>query len=118
MDALADDTPDGDADDGGSHDKDKEAIANRWRTEIERAESDKIMTRWNERAKKVVDLYADRSETSRSDTKRRYAILYSNISTLQPAVYSRMPQPSVGRRFKDNDPVGRTASEMVERCVA
>lgn len=114
MNELADDT----AEDGTTRDKGKEGIADRWRTEIERAESDKTMTRWNERAKKVVDLYADRSETSRSETKRRYAILYSNISTLQPAVYSRMPQPSVGRRFKDNDPVGRTASEMVERCVA
>jgi hypothetical protein len=45
------------------------------------------------------------------------SLLWSNISVLQPAICARMPQPNVTRRFKDNDPVARVASEMVERAI-
>jgi len=44
--------------------------------------------------------------------------LWSNVQTLQPAVYQRMPHPVVSRRFSDEDSVARVASELLERCIS
>jgi len=46
-----------------------------------------------------------------------FNILYSNTETLLPAVYSNVPIPVVQRRFKDEDPVGKYASEASQRCL-
>ena len=47
----------------------------------------------------------------------RFNILWSNVQTLIPAVYARMPKADVSRRFGDNDPVGRVASLLIERAL-
>ena len=46
-----------------------------------------------------------------------FNILYSNTETLLPAVYSNVPIPVVQRRFKDEDPIGKYASEASQRCL-
>lgn len=69
-----------------------------------------------ERGKKVLKLYKD--STNEGGKKKRFNVLWSNVQTLQPALYARDPQPIAERRFKDADPVGRTASEVLERCLS
>ena len=49
--------------------------------------------------------------------RRRFAILWSNVSTLQPAIYAKQPKPMVDRRYRDEDPVGKVASEVLERAL-
>jgi len=49
--------------------------------------------------------------------RRRFAILWSNVSTLQPAIYAKQPVPMVDRRYRDEDPVGKVASEVLERAL-
>jgi hypothetical protein len=49
--------------------------------------------------------------------RRRFAILWSNVSTLQPAIYALQPKPMVDRRYRDEDPVGKVASEVLERAL-
>jgi hypothetical protein len=49
--------------------------------------------------------------------RRRFAILWSNVSTLQPAIYASQPKPMVDRRYRDEDPVGKVASEVLERAL-
>lgn len=71
---------------------------------------------WETRAKKIVKLYKD-ADNNRG-TKKRFNVLWSNVQTLKPALYARDPQPVAERRFKDADPVGRLASEVLERCLA
>lgn len=71
---------------------------------------------WCTRGKKVVKLYKD-SDNERG-LKKRFNVLWSNVQTLLPALYARDPQPWVERRFKDVDPVGRVASEVIERCLS
>jgi hypothetical protein len=44
-------------------------------------------------------------------------MLWSNTQTVLPAIYSRPPEPVVSRRHKDEDPVGRLASEVLERSL-
>ena len=89
-------------------------VVRRWLREIDLAAKDPAMTRWRERARAISDRY--RHEASREDGTRRFAMLWSNIETLKPAVYARAPKAEISRRFKDADPVGRIASEMLERA--
>lgn len=49
--------------------------------------------------------------------RRRFAILWSNVSTLQPAIYAKQPTPIVDRRYRDEDPVGKIASDVLERAL-
>ena len=44
-------------------------------------------------------------------------MLWANVQTLKAATFSRMPKPDISRRFKDNDPVGRVASMILERAM-
>jgi len=46
-----------------------------------------------------------------------FNILYSNTDTLLPALYSNTPRPVVQRRFKNDDPVGKAASDASIRML-
>ena len=71
---------------------------------------------WESRAEKITKRYRD--DRREGDTSQsRFNILWSNIQTLLPATFSRLPQPDVSRRFRDNDPVGRVASLILERAL-
>ena len=45
-----------------------------------------------------------------------YNVLWSNIQTMKPALFSRAPRILAQRRHKDRDPAGRLASEVIERA--
>ena len=73
---------------------------------------------WEGRVEKIIKRYRDDRVTMGGDTSQaRFNILWSNIQTLIPATFSRLPQPDVSRRFRDNDPVGRVASLILERAL-
>ena len=86
-----------------------------WKAALEKAE--KAEESWRARAEKIVKLYRNQESIS-STTHRRFAMLWANTEVLRPSVYDRSPQPVVTRRFKDRDPVGREASEMLERVLS
>lgn len=46
-----------------------------------------------------------------------FNILFSNTETLLPALFSSQPRPIVQRRFKDDDPLGKMASEAGKRSL-
>lgn len=72
---------------------------------------------WEGRVKKITDKYTDHQVARRPDNAgARFNILWSNVQTLSAATYSRTPQPDVSRRFKDQDPVGRVAGNILERA--
>jgi hypothetical protein len=73
-------------------------------------------SKWESRVEKILKRYRDERNTT-SDNRARFNILWSNVQTLTPATFSRIPQPDVSRRFKDNDPVGRVASLILERAL-
>jgi hypothetical protein len=93
---------------------DRVGLARRWQTELELAE--KECRTWVERGRKIVKRYRDERDAT-EDGSKRFNILWSNIQTLRPAVYSKKPKPEVARRFKDQDQVGRVASLILERCL-
>lgn len=114
-DANADITADIEGATGENSDAAKEA--RRWIAEIDRAE--KWREPYRKRAKLITRLYRNQQadEQGRDSNRRKFALLWSNIQTLGPAVYARPPQCVVTRRYKDADPVGRYASEVLERGV-
>lgn len=87
----------------------------KWLSEIERAQNTTAMKRWSDRCKKIRDKY--RYESSRSAKVRQYQMLWSNMETMKPSVYTKPPQGVVQQRWKDRDPVASKATELLERGI-
>ena len=80
------------------------------------AQYERTFKEWEGRADKIVKRYRDESR-SRNNPQAKFNILWSNVQTITPAVFARLPRPDVTRRFRDNDPIGRVASMMLERAL-
>jgi hypothetical protein len=84
-----------------------------WLAEIARAQ--KSMQTWTERCEKIRKKY--RYEASLNAKTRQYQMLWSNMETMKPSVYTKPPKGIVQQRWKDRDPVSRDACELLERGV-
>ena len=82
---------------------------------------------WWDTCDRIVERYRDErgrhhgvghrtSEGGRIQTKR-FNVLWSNVQTLFPALYTDPPPPVVSRRYKDDDPLARLSVEISERCL-
>ena len=71
---------------------------------------------WQNRAERIVKRYRDDTRYQ-NNPNARFNILWSNVQTITPAIFARLPRPDVSRRFRDNDPIGRVASMMLERAL-
>ncbi len=87
-----------------------------WKGELET--SARYFQNWRTRCERIEKIYLQQDSAQQTTAKRNFAMLWANISVLQPAVYAGSPKPAVDRRFKDSDPVARTASEMLERNLS
>jgi len=85
--------------------------------EIQERIAEKEERPWIKRAREIVKRYRDERPQGGPRTSR-FNILWSNVQTLQPTLYSRTPRPDVERRFHDQDPAGRLAAILIERCLA
>ena len=90
----------------------------RWLLELSLA--DKEEKEWRKTAERIEKRYrgdgrptVDGKTTSRNE----FNILWSNTETLSPALYNSTPTPDVRRRFRDKDPVGKAAAELLERSL-
>jgi len=72
---------------------------------------------WERRAAKIVRRYRDDNRGQTGNEPARFNVLWSNVQTLVPAVYSKLPAADVSRRFGDNDQVGRVAALLIERAL-
>lgn len=84
-----------------------------WDKEIGRAE--RYFEKWWKAADKLMRLY--RKQAGQDSGKRSFSMLWANTEVLKPSIYAQAPVPQVSRRFKDKDPVGRTAAELLERSA-
>lgn len=99
-----------------SQDTEEGQITARWLREIELAgahEKD-----WRDRAGKVLDRYRDEKAAKEENRKPRFNILYANTEVLRGVLYQKTPVPDVRRRFKDRDPVGREAAQILQRAIS
>lgn len=85
-----------------------------WRDELNRYQDQ--FRKFTEQGKKIVKRYRDeRKDTENNEAK--FNILWSNIQTLKPAIYSRVPKVEVSRIFKDQNDAARVASMVLERSI-
>lgn len=91
-------------------------IVARWDEELRAYE--KAAKNWVKDGKRIIKRYALKDRKNETDSDTRFNILWSNVQTRKPAVFSRVPVPVVERRFRDKDVVGRVASQMLERAVS
>ena len=80
------------------------------------ASYERSFKKWEGRSERIVKRYRDDSR-QQNNPNARFNILFSNVQTVTPAIFARLPRPDVSRRFRDNDPVGRVASMMLERAL-
>jgi hypothetical protein len=98
-----------------------------WNSEIKLAQREE--QGWQERARKVVQRYRDEREAS-EEGQGRFNVLWSNVETQGPLIYSQVPKPVVARRFPERkadgwnpfqpqqpDEVSRIVSELLERAI-
>ena len=78
---------------------------------------DNEFKKWEARAAKIVKRYRDDNRNSNTNETAKFNILWSNVQTLIPAVYAKLPKAVAQRRFGDNDPVGRVAGSLIERAL-
>ena len=77
---------------------------------------DRTFKKWDAQVEKILKKYRD-DNRGYNNTNSKFNILWSNVQTITPAVFSRLPKPEVTRRFRDNDPVGRVAGMILERAL-
>jgi len=102
-----------------------EQVQKFWSAEIERTR--KYFNPWWEVCDRMVERYRDERGRNESESRRtseggrvqtkRFNILWSNTQTLFPALYSGVPDPTVSKRYKDEDPLARLSVEILERCL-
>ena len=79
---------------------------------------DRAFKKWETRAEKIIKKYRDdRPSSGRDAGATRFNILWSNVQTLSSATFAKLPKPDVSRRFRDNDPIGRIGSLILERAL-
>lgn len=87
-----------------------------WLREIEEAKE--WHSKFKKRGEDTTKRYRDERRDDVLQSKdRQFNVLWSNIETLKPAVYAQQPRPEVGRRFKDEDKLGRITATILERCL-
>lgn len=89
----------------------EDGVARRWLSEIALAQE--TFRAWKEDARKCWELYQ-----SKKTAENQFNIFWSNVETRRQAVYNSTPRPDVRRRFRDPDPVGKVASNVLERALA
>lgn len=72
---------------------------------------------WYKRSKKIISRYKDSRKDDTTQSVPRFNVLWSNIQTLKPALYGRLPKPDIERRYRDKDDVGRVTSMVLERAI-
>ena len=79
-------------------------------------DAEKALQDWQDRADKIDKIYADGNRLS-ATADRQFSLFWANLQVLAPSVYSRPPVPVVVPRFRNRDPIRRTASELLERVT-
>lgn len=92
---------------------DEEAVEY-WLAEITAAK--KREKDFRKQGQRVIDIY-ESEKVGAGEEQTAFNILYSNVETLQPALFSQVPRPIVLRRFKDDDPLGKAAADAGRRVL-
>lgn len=92
-------------------------LAKHWLDQINTCKDNAEHKRWIKRGETIEKRYRDERNRTDEEGQRRYNSLWSNVEILKPAIYGKTPLPVAERRFKDKDPTGRAAAQILERAL-
>lgn len=82
--------------------------ASYWEREIKRA----TFKEWLDEVKGY-----NREYRGQADKRAKVNIYWSNLETMKPVIYSRVPQVVIAKRWKDKDPIATLSAEALERAT-
>ena len=93
-----------------------------WQKQLERATGDRLYKKWLKSSKSIVRRYrneafkdSESKKLSLDSDSKGYNLLYRNVSVRLPFILPFIPKVQVERTNRDNDPIARTASMILER---
>lgn len=89
--------------------------AQHWADELKRYKDD-YREKFDRRGAEIVKRFRDDRKDNESG-EAHFNVFWSNVKTLKPAIFAKVPKPEVSRRFNDKDPVARTAVQILERSL-
>jgi hypothetical protein len=92
-------------------------LASFWINQVIDVDDDREFKRWLKRGTTIEKRYRDERSRVDEEGQRHVNSLWANVEILTPALYGRPPVPVCERRFRDKDPVGRGAAQMLERAL-
>ena len=95
-----------------------------WQKQLERATGDRLYKKWLKSSKSIVRRYrneafkdSESKKLSLDSDSKGYNLLYRNVSVRLPFILPFIPKVQVERTNRDNDPIARTASMILERIA-
>lgn len=79
--------------------------------------SRKTEDNWRTDAEHALDVYRSDVRLKSDERKEYFNILWSNVETKRPALYSATPRPDVRQKWGKKDPIARAIAEITERAV-
>jgi len=102
----------------GSDQEDPQELATYWLGQI--ALGERKLKSFRTRGDQIIRRYKNKrayNPTGLSMVGKKMNVLWSNVQTQKPVLFSQTPKPNVQRRNKDKDPVGRWASIVMEKVL-
>jgi hypothetical protein len=90
-------------------------LAKYWLEQITKVDAEQKS--WFKRGLAIEKRYRDQRNRSEEEGQRRANYLWANTQIMYPALYGKCPLPIAERRFRDKDPVGRAAAQIIERAL-
>lgn len=81
---------------------------------------------WRQRSKRCINIYRDDNTVTSNtyasprpfdDNENSFNILWANVETLLPALFSSVPKPDVRNRYLNQDKVASDAGQVIERIL-
>lgn len=86
-----------------------------WINQIDKVDTEQ--KRYLKRGRMIEKRYRDERNRAEEEGHRRSNSLWANTQIIYPAIYGKQPLPIAERRFRDKDPIGRAASQIIERAL-
>lgn len=97
--------------------EEKSELVSRYLPIIDEYENSSRVQKWQTQSKKITDRYEDHRSTSEENSSK-YNVLWSNVETLKPSLYSNTPKPEVAPRHKKKDELSRLSASVLEKSIS
>lgn len=90
-------------------------LAAYWKGQLEAYDTEN--ENWVKRGDTIEKRYRDDRNRINEEGQRRANNLWANVQVILPSIFGRCPLPIAERRFRDKDPIGKSAAQIIERAL-